>query len=169
MQPHRLTVGNFVADYQARLLVRNMFFPLRGVADYSRVPRATYTDPPLARVGLTEAEARERYGDRIGIHRFRLDCLDRAIIDRATRGLVKLITDRRGRLLGGHILGAHADTMVHEIALAMRAGVKIGGLSQMVHAYPTWPEGLKRTADCYYVDKFAEGWLPRLLRWWARR
>jgi pyruvate/2-oxoglutarate dehydrogenase complex dihydrolipoamide dehydrogenase (E3) component len=158
-----------VADYQARLLVRNMFFPLRGVADYSRVPWATYTDPPLARVGLTEAEARDRHGDRIGVYRYRFDDLDRAITDRAAHGLVKLITDRRGRLLGGHILGAHADTVVHEVALAMRAGVKIGGLSQMVHAYPTWPEGLRRAADSYYVEKFGEGWLPRLLRWWARR
>ena len=158
-----------VADYQARLLVRNMFFPLRGRADYGRVPWATYTHPTLARVGLTEAQARERHGDAIGVYRYRFDDLDRAITDRATIGLVKLITDRRGRILGGHILGANADSVIHEVALAMRAGVKIGGLSQMVHAYPSWPEGLRRTADGYYAEKFASGWIPRALRWWARR
>ncbi len=158
-----------VADYQARLLVRNMFFPLRGRADYSRVPWATFTDPTLARVGLTEAEARERHGDRIGVYRCSFDDLDRAITDRATGGLVKLITDRRGRLLGGHILGVQADAVIHEIALAMRAGVKIGGLSQMVHVYPTWSEGARRAADHYYAELFSKGWLPRVLSWWAKR
>ncbi len=158
-----------MADYQARLLVRNMFFPFRARADYSRVPWATFTDPTLARIGLTEAEARERHGDRIGVYRYRFDDLDRAITDRAAHGLVKLISDSRGRLLGGHILGSHADALIHEVALAMRAGVKIGGLSQMVHVYPTWPEGLRRAADSYYREKLAGGWIPRLLRWWARR
>jgi len=72
-------------------------------------------------------------------------------------------------LLGGHVLGSHADTVIHEVALAMRAGVKIGGLSQMVHAYPTWPEGIRRAADSYYSQKFANSWARPLLRWWARR
>jgi pyruvate/2-oxoglutarate dehydrogenase complex dihydrolipoamide dehydrogenase (E3) component len=158
-----------VADYQARLLVRNMFFPFRAKADYSRVPRAIYTDPPLARIGLTEAEARERHGDRTGVYRYALDDLDRAVTDRAARGLVKLVTDARGRILGGHILGGHADTVIHQVALAMRAGVRIGALSQMVHAYPTWSEGLRRAADGYYREKFARSRLRGLLRWWVRR
>ena len=158
-----------VADYQARLLVRNMFFPIRGRADYSRVPWATFTDPTLAHVGLTESEARERFGSRIGVYRYSLSDLDRAITDRARTGMVKLITDSRGRLLGGHILGNHADALIHQIALAMYAGVKIGALSQMVHAYPTWPEGVRRTADSYYREKLAGGWIPKLLRWWVKR
>ncbi len=158
-----------VADYQARLVVRNMFFPFPARADYSRIPWATFTDPVHARVGMTEAEARERHGDRIGVYRYAMNDLDRAVTDRAAQGMVKLVTDARGRLLGGHILASHADALVHEVALAMRAGVKIGGLSQMVHAYPTWPEGLRRAADGYYRDKLSDGWTPRLLRWWARR
>ncbi len=158
-----------VADYQARLVVRNMFFPFRGSADYSNVPRATYTDPTLARVGLTEEEARQRHGDRIGTYRYPFADLDRAITDRATHGLVKLVTDPRGRLLGGHILGSQADAIVHQVALAIRAGEKIGSLSQMIHAYPTWSEGLRRTADGYYREKLGRGWIARALRWWVRR
>ncbi|MEE9132300.1 MAG: mercuric reductase [Gemmatimonadota bacterium] len=158
-----------VADYQARLIVRNMFFPFRARADYSAIPWAIYTDPTLAHVGLTEEEARDRRGDRIGVYRFPFDDLDRAITDRAAHGLVKLITDPRGRILGGHILGSHADAVIHEVALAMRAGVKIGQLSQMVHAYPTWPEGVRRAADSYYAQKFADSWVGPVLRWWARR
>ncbi|UCF18327.1 MAG: mercuric reductase [Gemmatimonadota bacterium] len=158
-----------VADYQARLVVRNMFFPLQEKADYSNVPWAIFTDPTLARVGLTEDEARQRLGKRIGVYSYKFADLDRAITDRATHGLVKLVTGPRGRLLGGHILGSHADALIHQIALAIRAGVKVGDLSQMVHAYPTWPEGLRRTADGYYREKLGAGWISRLLRWWVRR
>jgi len=128
-----------------------------------------YTDPTIARVGLTEAEARTHHGDRIGVYRYPLDDFDRAITDRAARGMVKLITDRRGRIIGGHILASHADSLIHEIALAMQAGVKIGGLSRLVHAYPTWAEGIRRTADGYYRDKFAGSRLKPLLKWWVRR
>jgi pyruvate/2-oxoglutarate dehydrogenase complex dihydrolipoamide dehydrogenase (E3) component len=158
-----------VADYQARLIVRNMFFPLRARADYSRVPWATYVDPALARVGLTEAEARERHGDKLGVYRYRFDDLDRAITDRAARGLVKIVTNARGRIVGGHILGSGSDALIHQVAMAMRAGIKIGGLSQMIHAYPTWPEGLKRTGDAYYREKLAASRIRPLLRRWVRR
>lgn len=158
-----------VADYQARLVVRNMFFPIRGKADYGRIPWATYTDPTLARIGLTESEARERHGDRIGVYTSDLQDLDRAITDRAAFGLVKLITDSRGRLLGAHILSAHADALIHEIAAAMHAGTKIGGLSQMVHAYPTLPESIRKAADRYYAEKLDSTWVGKLLRWWVAR
>ncbi len=146
-----------------------MFFPFRARADYSRVPWATYVDPALARVGLTEAEARARHAGRIGVYRYELADLDRAITDRATDGLVKLITDRRGYLIGAHMLARQGDALIHEIALAMRAGIKIGALSSMVHAYPTWPEAIRRTADGYYRERFAESRLRPIIRWWVRR
>ncbi|NIW35155.1 MAG: FAD-dependent oxidoreductase [Gemmatimonadetes bacterium] len=158
-----------VADYQARTLVRNMFFPFPASADYRRVPWAVYTDPTLARVGLTEEEARIHHGDGIGVYRYSFADLDRAITDRDARGLVKIITCKRGKIRGAHILSAHADALIHEIVLAMQAGVKIGGLSRMVHAYPTWPEAIRRTADSYYREKFAASRFRRLVRWWVRR
>jgi pyruvate/2-oxoglutarate dehydrogenase complex dihydrolipoamide dehydrogenase (E3) component len=158
-----------VADYQARLVVRNMFFPFRGKADYGRIGWATFTDPTLARIGLTESQARERHGDRVRVYRQPFDDLDRAITDRAGRGFVKLVTDARGRLLGAHILGSHADAVIHEVAIAMRSGMKAGPLSQLVHIYPTWPEGVRRAADAYYRERFAESRLRPLIRWWVRR
>lgn len=158
-----------VADYQARLLVRNLFFPFHSRADYSGIPWATYTDPTLARIGPTEDEARDRHGAGIGVYRARFDDLDRAITDRAAHGLVKLITNSRGRLLAGHVLGSHADALIHEIAVALRSGMKIGSLSRTVHAYPTLPEAIRKAADAYYAEKLDSSWIGRLLRWWVRR
>ncbi|MDX1577719.1 MAG: FAD-dependent oxidoreductase, partial [Gemmatimonadota bacterium] len=138
-----------VADHEARAIVQNALFPVRTKIDYDVIPWCTYTDPELARVGLTEAEARERHGDAVSAHGYDLSDLDRAVAERAAVGCVKIVTGRGGAILGGHILGHGAGTMIAEIALAMRTGTKLGALSSLVHPYPTMSEGVRRTADAY--------------------
>ncbi len=156
-----------VADHEARAVVRNALFPLAARVDYSVVPWAVFSDPPLARVGLTEAEARERHGDAVRVYRYDTSDLDRVITDRETGGMVKLITDRRGRLLGGHVLAPSADTMIMEVALAIRHRLRIADLSRLVHPYPTMSEGIRRAADMYYRSKLTDRsrrWLDRYFR-----
>ena len=138
-----------VADHEARTVVQNALFPVRANINYSVIPRATYTDPELASVGLGEAEARDRHGSQVSAHTYDLSSLDRAITEREARGMVKIITGKKGRILGGHVLGHEAGTVISEIALAMKAGVKLGSLSGLVHPYPTMSEGVRRTADVY--------------------
>lgn len=157
-----------VADYQARLVVRNAFFPLKGKADYRAVPWAIFTDPELARVGPTEPEARERWGNRLRVYRYPFETLDRAITERNAKGVVKILCDPRGRTLGAHILGPQAGTLIHEVVLAIARGIRIGHLSQMVHVYPTLSEGIRRAADLYYQDLFATSGLGKLLRAYLR-
>lgn len=157
-----------VADYQARLVVRNAFFPLKGKADYRVVPWAIFTDPELARVGPTEPEAREEWGDRLRVYRYPFETLDRALTDRQAKGLVKILCDSRGRILGGHILGPQAGALIHELVLAMRQGSRIGQLSQMIHVYPTLSEGIRRAADLYYRDLLSNSWLGKLIRGYVR-
>ena len=138
-----------VADHEARTVVQNALLPVRAKIDYSVIPWCTYTDPELAHVGLTEEEARERHGDSVSSHVYDLSGLDRAIAERDAVGCVKVVVDRRGRILGGHILGPSAGTMIAEIALAMKHGISIGSLSSLVHPYPTMSEGVRRVADTY--------------------
>lgn len=138
-----------VADHEARTVVQNALFPVRAKIDYGVIPWCTYTDPELAHVGLTEEEARERHGGSVTVHVYDLATLDRAIVERAAVGVVKLIAGRGGKILGGHILGAGAGTMIAEVALAMKHGIRIGSLSSLVHPYPTMSEGVRRTADTY--------------------
>ncbi|MBI4513494.1 MAG: NAD(P)/FAD-dependent oxidoreductase, partial [Gemmatimonadetes bacterium] len=145
------------------------FFPLKGKADYRVVPWAIFTDPELARVGLTEPEARERWGSRLRVYRYPFGTLDRALTDRQAKGLVKILCAPRGRIVGAHVLGPQAGALIHEIVLAMRAGVRIGHLSQMIHVYPTLSEGIRRAADRYYEELLRKGWLRKAidlyLRW----
>lgn len=156
-----------VADHEARTVLRNALFPFSTAVDYSVIPWTIFSDPELARVGLTEAEARERHGESVGVHRYDIAELDRAITDRRARGLVKLVADRKGRLLGAHVLAPSAGTMIVEAALAMRKGATLDELSDLVHPYPTMSEGIRRAANEYRRSRLTPGvqrWLDRWFR-----
>lgn len=153
-----------VADHEARTVIRNALFPFASEVDYSVVPWAIYSDPELARVGPTEAEARERHGDGISVYRYDLSELDRAVTDREARGLVKLVADRKGRLIAAHLLGPRAGTVVVEAALALRTGSDVTDLADLVHPYPTLSEGVRRAAQEAYRARLT----PRVERWLGR-
>lgn len=156
-----------VADHEARTVIRNALFPFASRVDYSVIPRAVYSDPVLARVGPTEAEARERHGDGISVHTYELAELDRALTDREARGLVKLVADRRGRLVAGHLLAPDAGSLVVEVALALREGLKVTDLADLVHPYPTLSEGIRRAANQAYRERLTPT-TRRLLDGWHR-
>jgi pyruvate/2-oxoglutarate dehydrogenase complex dihydrolipoamide dehydrogenase (E3) component len=156
-----------VADYQARLVVRNAFFPFHSKADYSVVPWVTFSEPELAHVGLTEREARERLGSDVRVWRREFNDVDRAIVDGNTDGLVKLITDRKGRIVGGHILGHGAGNMIGEVVLAMKHGISASALGNTIHAYPTYPEAIRQAAEGHRKSRF-RGPVKRIANWFAR-
>ncbi len=157
-----------VADYQARLVIRNAFFPFHSSVDYSAVPWVTFTEPELAHVGLTEKEARERFSGDVRIWRRAFSDVDRAIVDGRPEGLVKLVTDRKGRILGGHILGHGAGNLIGEIVLAMKHGISAGALGNTMHAYPTYPEAIRQAAESYTRSRFT-GIVQRVTNWYVRR
>ena len=157
-----------VADYEARLVIRNAFFPFASKADYSVVPWVIFTEPELAHVGLTELEARERHGDSIGVWRREFQDVDRAIADDELVGLVKLITDRRGRIIGGHVLGHGAGSLIAEIALAMKHGISAAQLGNTIHAYPTYPDATRYAAEGYNKARL-RGPVKKIAKWFARR
>ncbi|GAC1477746.1 MAG: mercuric reductase [Gemmatimonadaceae bacterium] len=156
-----------VADYESRIIIRNAFFPFPAKRDYSVVPWVTFTDPEIAHVGLTEREARARHGEGVRVWRRPYDDVDRAIVDGETTGFVKIVTDSRGRILGGHIVAHGAGNLIPEVALAMRSGIGIGDLSRVIHAYPTLPEAIRQAGDLYYKSKFT-GVAKRIAGWLVR-
>lgn len=146
------------AAWEAVKLVRNMLFPGKSAVDYTHVPWALFTDPEVGHVGLTETEARERHGDDVRIYRVEMADVDRAVVDRASAGLIKLVCDAQGRILGAHVLCANASTVIEEIVLARRKGMKVGDLAQRISAYPSLADGVQKAAALYYQD-IAKGWL----------
>jgi pyruvate/2-oxoglutarate dehydrogenase complex dihydrolipoamide dehydrogenase (E3) component len=157
------------AEYQARIVVRNILLaPLRGLgrarADYRVVPWTTFTEPEIARVGLGGKET-ERSGVLHDVHRFAYSDLDRAVLDSEEEGLVKVITARgRGTILGATVVGAGAGELIHELALAMQAGLDLSRLSSLIHVYPTLSQAVQRTADAYMKTRLTPA-ARRLFSW----
>lgn len=145
------------ADYQARIAVHNAFSanpPLK--ADYRVVPWTTFTDPELARVGLTENEAIAG-GYAVVTASVPFEDVARAIVADQRVGCVKLVVDRSShQILGGHILGAHAGELIAEVALAMRHRLPVSSICDTIHAYPTLAEGVFWTAHQIVNEKLVD-------------
>ncbi len=155
-----------VAEYQAGIVIANVVFKLPKKADYRVIPWVTYTAPELAHVGLTEAAAREQ-GYDVQVARFRFSDVDRAIAEGSTHGLIKLVIHRK-RILGATVLGPHGGELIHELVLAMQAGVKIGHISGAVHAYPTLAQIHRRAVNTLYADTLYASGTRRLVAWLHR-
>lgn len=142
-----------VAEYEAVIAATNacIGLPVRS-ADYRNVLWATYTDPELARSGLTEKEARELTGDRIRVYRWPFSDVDRAKTDRNTEGFSKIITDRKGKILGVHILGHCAAELMHEVQNARVSGKPFSHIAGMMHAYPSYSDAVRQPAKKCYID-----------------
>jgi len=136
------------AGHQAWFAAVNALFGniKRFKADYRVIPWATFTDPEVARVGLSEAEAREK-GIPFEVTRYGMFDLDRAIADGTTEGFVKVLTvPGRDRILGVTLVGAHAGDLIAEFVLAMKHGLGLGKILGTIHIYPTLAEASKYAA-----------------------
>ncbi|HET7437679.1 MAG TPA: FAD-dependent oxidoreductase, partial [Thermoanaerobaculia bacterium] len=150
-----------VAAYEAVKLVRNLLFPGKSAVDYTDIPWALYTDPEVGHIGMTEAEARKEFGDAVRTYSVDMADVDRAVVDRTTSGLIKFVCDTKGKILGAHILGPNASTMIEEVVLARRKGMKISDLAQRISSYPSLADGVQKAAALYYQN-VAESWVGSL-------
>lgn len=115
--------------------------------DYSVVPAAIFSSPEIASVGLREFQARES-GIPVVTGTFQYRALGKAHAMGEISGLFKIVADAKtDRVLGVHIIGAHASDIIHEAALAIKAGLKVKDIADMIHAHPTLSEGLKEAAE----------------------
>jgi pyruvate/2-oxoglutarate dehydrogenase complex dihydrolipoamide dehydrogenase (E3) component len=152
-----------LANYHAGIVIRNALFRLRVRASATAaIPRVTYTDPELAQIGLTEAEARNKYR-RIRILRWPYADNDRAQAERATHGFIKVITRPNGQILGCTIIGAEAGELLQLWVMALARDLRIGDLTDLVLPYPTLSELSKRVAYTFYQPSLTKRWLRRLI------
>lgn len=140
------------ASYEATIALRNALFPFSSRADYSVVPWATFTDPEVARVGVTEADVKEQGIEHYVLNKPFKDA-DRAQAEGETNGFAKIITDTKGRILGVTIVGANAGELLPEFVLAMKNNLKITDIVNAIHVYPTLAEIGKAAGTQYYEKK----------------
>ncbi|MBI1869163.1 MAG: FAD-dependent oxidoreductase [Methylocystis sp.] len=154
------------AGHHAGIVLRNALFRLPAKVDARALPWVTFTDPELAQVGLTEAEARARHGERVRVLRADFADNDRARAERNAQGFLKAIVDKRGRILGATIVGPQAGELIPTWGLALSGGLRIGALAGMIAPYPTLGEINKRAAGSFYAPTLFGSrtrWLVRLL------
>jgi pyruvate/2-oxoglutarate dehydrogenase complex dihydrolipoamide dehydrogenase (E3) component len=157
-----------VAGYHAGIVIRQAVLGLPAKASLRAMPRATYTAPELAQVGLTEAEARAAHGDRLQVVRAEFAHNDRAIAGSKGKGLLKVMVVK-GRPVGASIAGPEAGELIGLWALAISARLKMGAIAGMVAPYPTLGEVSKRAAGAYFSPKlFDNPWLKRVVRFVQR-
>ena len=160
-----------VAGYHAGVIIRSILFGLSSKAKTSHIPWATYTDPELAQIGMTEGEARAAHGDKLEVARFEFHHNDRAIAERKTKGLIKVMVVK-GRPIGASIVGHQAGELINLWALALANNLKMSQVAAMVSPYPTIGEVNKRAAGAYFtprlfenpnvkrVVRFVQRWIP---------
>lgn len=152
-----------VAEHQAGVVLRQALFRFFWTRPSAVVPWCTFTDPELAQVGTSEAQAQAQQLAH-QVWRFPFAELDRARTDGDLRGFAKLVTARDGTLLGAGIVGAHAGELVAELTLAIARGLRAKDLADVIHAYPTLASIARRVAD----ERMKASLTPRARRWLQR-
>ena len=144
-----------MASYHAGIVIRSALFGLPSKAKTAHIPWATYTDPELAQVGLSEDAARERFGERLEVVRFDYAGNDRARAELATTGRIKVMVVK-GRPVGAGIVGAQAGEMIQLWSLAIANRLRMSAVAAMVSPYPTLGEISKRAAGAYFSPRLFE-------------
>lgn len=152
------------ANYHAGLVIRNALFRLPVKVNNDVVPWVTYTEPEFAQTGLTEAQARARKL-KIRILRWPYHDNDRAQAERETHGHIKVITNRKGQIVGASIVGAQAGELIAMWTLAIARGLNIRDLTGIVLPYPTLSEIGKRAAIDYFTPSLTSPWVRRIIAW----
>jgi pyruvate/2-oxoglutarate dehydrogenase complex dihydrolipoamide dehydrogenase (E3) component/uncharacterized membrane protein YdjX (TVP38/TMEM64 family) len=178
LYPNIFAAGDIVGPYQFTHVaahqgwyaaVNGLFGNLKKFkVDYRVIPWTTFIDPEVARVGINEAEAKEK-GIDYEITRFDFEELDRAITDSATKGFIKVITPKgKDKILGVTIVSEHAGDLIAEFVLAMKHGLGLNKILGTIHSYPTWAEGNKYAAGEWkrnHAPQTVLNWLEKYHTW----
>lgn len=153
-----------LAGWQGFYAARNALLPGSACGVAAVVPRVTFTDPEVAQLGKTEAEARSSHGKDVVVTSWPIGREDRAVCDDDRDGILKFITTRKGTILGVTIVGHRAGETITEFVLAMNNDLKISDVAQSIHPYPTYSTGVQLLASDIAVAQLLEGFSGRLIR-----
>ncbi len=153
-----------MANAQAIQAVQNAFLPIRRKVDYRHVVWTTFTDPEISQAGYLERDVKADYGKDIGVFKCDYSELDRAVAQGNDTGSVKIVTDRKGRILGASVLGDRSGEIISEIQVLKTLGIPLYKISRVVHPYPTYSEVLIKLGKRAAVERLKSNPLVKLLR-----
>jgi len=156
------------AGYQGFMAVRNAFLPFNKRSVLERVPWATFTDPEVAHVGLTEEQARASLGGKFEVNTWQMEQTDRWVTEGDSPGFLKVVHQPNGKILGATIVASRAGELVQEWALALDQGLKLSHMAESIHVYPTYSLASQQLASKLRVGQLLSGTMGKVLRKYAR-
>ncbi|TXC92946.1 FAD-binding protein [Metabacillus litoralis] len=152
-----------VAGEEGKTVVQNAVLGIPKKMNYEQIPWIIYTDPEIFHIGLTEQEIKEK-GITYSSYEVPLTDVDRFVADHQSDGIIKILTNSKGKIIGAHAIGKGAGDWMQTVIYAIKHGKKIGDLSQMIYPYPNHAAAIQRTADIYWRDKLFNGLLPKVTK-----
>jgi pyruvate/2-oxoglutarate dehydrogenase complex dihydrolipoamide dehydrogenase (E3) component len=152
------------AGWQAFQAARNALLPGRSSGLTDLVPWVTFTDPEVAHVGLTEEQARSKFGASVSVYRWEMNRTDRAICEDDLDGFIKLIAKSDGSLLGATLVNARAGETITEFIVAIKHGLKVSDLAGAIHAYPTYSTPVQQLAAEMATERTLAGVSGKIIR-----
>ena len=150
------------------MAVRNAFLPFNKRSVLERVPWATFTDPEVAHVGLSEAQAKERHGGKVLSAAWPMDQTDRWLTEGDSPGFLKVVYLPNGKLLGVTVAASRAGEMIQEWVLALEQGLKLSQMAESIHVYPTYSMASQQLASELRVKQLLSGLMGKIVRKYAR-
>ena len=150
------------------MAVRNALLPGASRARPEHVPWATFTDPEVAQAGHTEEQARRRHGDKVRVFTRQSAQIDRAVIEGAGGGFIKVVSLNNGKVLGATVVGPRAADVIQEWTTATDRKMRLSDVIKTMHVYPTVGMGNQQLAWEAYLSSLTSGWRGRLLHWLSR-
>jgi len=171
-QSHIYAIGDVVGPYQFSHManvqgikaVQNALLPFKRKVNYDHVAWVTFTEPELGRAGMTEKEAREKYGDKIRIYKAEFNDLDRARTKGETEEVMKVVLDRKGKILGVSIFGDRAGEMIAEAQVLKTLGHNFAKFGSIIHPYPTYGEVYAKLGKQVMIDNLLNNPFIKLFR-----
>ena len=161
-----------MADYEAQIVIQNAFvpWPFKKKTDFRVVPWATFTDPEIGRVGMTEAEAKKEFGkEGIKVYKVTFEDNDRAQAESSVEGFAKVVTHKK-RIIGATLVGSHAGELIHEFVWAVKQRMKITDLNKIIRVYPTLAKITQAVSTEATLEDlrspFVQKWFKRYLKIW---
>lgn len=158
-----IAMFSHMANAQGILAVQNAILPIHKKMNRDDAPRCTFTSPEFATTGMLEKEARQKYGDSIHVYEYPYAQLDRAKTKRDSMGMVKLICDSKGKVIGCSILGDRAGELICEVQVIKTFGMPFSKLSKVIHPYPTYGEVLSKLGKKVAIDQLLNKPLVKLI------
>lgn len=152
------------AGWQAFQAVRNALLPGSSSGFTEIVPWVTFTDPEVAHVGLTEPQARTKFGDDVRVHRWEMSRTDRAVCENDEEGFIKVISKKDGSILGATIVAGRAGETIAEFVVALKNNLKVGDLSASIHAYPTYSTAVQQLSAGIAIENFLSSTSGKVIR-----